>query len=97
MICRKTLKDESRTYVVFCYGNRVHIFTAMYLLEVLLYMTSSLNKYFQIEHAQHLVQGTTARFGQQGIIASVQVCRTSAIIQLLLEILINCLFIILFL
>lgn len=31
------------------------------------------NKFFQIEHAQHLASGTAARFGDQGIVASIQV------------------------
>lgn len=30
-------------------------------------------QYFQIEHAQHLAPGAAARFGDQGIVASVQV------------------------
>jgi hypothetical protein len=32
-----------------------------------------LEKYSQIEHAQHLAPGSDARFGQQAIFASVQV------------------------
>lgn len=34
------------------------------------------NNFFQIEHAQHLASGTAARFGDQGIVASMQVWTT---------------------
>lgn len=64
---------------------------------------AQLGKCLQIEHAQHLAPGSDARFGQQGIVASVQVSYfnylfgLSLVHILLLHGVCNCLFVCIFL